>query len=616
MLIVREHLYREGRLQATVVATMRPDNDADGGKTLRIDVDPGPTMTPRVQFEGNALVATSRLIEVAEGTGQLTAWLDPAFFELAIERLYHEESLLSADVNVLEQEIQNGESVVRVVIQEGQPWQIGRVTLDGAGVLANRGTPDSLELPTGSRYDARVIAERVAALEQRFREAGFLDARVVFETVLNQVEHTAAVHVLAAPGPRSMLSSIVVEGARPESPLIARNVILTVGMPVNATALSDARRRLSETGVYRRVDINLEPADVAAAPVTPFAEGDRQVLARVNLEERPRYAFRYGLAVNDDVVGADEREQRFGFAADLENRNLLGRGATVGLSARLRRDQQVARVFVGANRFFGLPLRSNLFLSRGREEIGSADKTVSDVTEISAEQTYRLRRFLDLRYGYGLGRNRSTFAAADFDLTVRVARLTTNGLVDRRNDPFDPARGWFTSAGLELSRPGLGSDLSFLKSFLQYFQFIPIRGNVILASAARVGMARTFRDEDLIPSERFFGGGATSVRGYRQDDLGPRSIFGDASGGRALFIGSGELRFPIHRWLRGVGFVDLGNVYPTVGDITLLNLQIGAGAGVRLNTPIGLLRMDVAVPTNPRPFDPKWSTYFGLGHAF
>jgi outer membrane translocation and assembly module TamA len=145
---------------------------------------------------------------------------------------------------------------------------------------------------------------------------------------------------------------------------------------------------------------------------------------------------------------------------------------------------------------------------------------------------------------------------------------------------------------------------------------MPIRDKVILATAARVGMARTFRDEDLIPSERFFGGGATSVRGYRQDDLGPRSIFGDASGGRALFIGSGELRFPIHRWLRGVGFVDLGNVYPTVGDITLLNLQIGAGAGLRLSTPIGLLRLDVAVPTNPRPFDPKWSTHFGLGHAF
>ncbi len=339
----------------------------------------------------------------------------------------------------------------------------------------DRGTPDSLELPAGSRYDARVIAERVAALEQRFREAGFLDVRVVVETVLDQEEHTADVHVLAAPGPRSMLSSVVVEGARPESPLIARNVNLTVGMPVDSAASTTPGAACTRPGcTVASTSTWSRPTPWIRRP-TRSAEGDRQVVARVRVEERPRYAFRYGLAVNDDVVGPDEREQRFGFAADLENRNLLGRGATVGLSARLRRDQQIGRVFVGANRFFGLPLRSNLFLSRGREEIGSEDKTVSDVTEISAEQTYRLRRFVDVRYGYALGRNRSTFAAADFDLTVKVARLTTSGLVDRRNDPFDPARGWFTSASLELSRPGLGSDLSFLKSFLQYFQFIPIR---------------------------------------------------------------------------------------------------------------------------------------------
>ena len=71
-----------------------------------------------------------------EAPGQLTAWLDPAFFELVIERLYQEEGLLSADVNVLAQEIQDGASVVRVVIQEGEPWRIGRVTLGGAGLLS------------------------------------------------------------------------------------------------------------------------------------------------------------------------------------------------------------------------------------------------------------------------------------------------------------------------------------------------------------------------------------------------------------------------------------------------------------------------------------------------
>jgi outer membrane protein insertion porin family len=387
---------------------------------------------------------------------------------------------------------------------------------------------------------------------------------------------------------------------------------------VNASAISDVRRRLYETGVYRSVEIDLEPVEVPTAAAGLPHPGDRGVAARIRVQERPRYSFRYGLALNDDVSGSDQRERRVGFAADLENRNMFGLGATVGLSARLRRDQQVGRVFASATHFFGLPLRSNLFLSRGRQTIATGDTftTVADTTEISAEQTYRLRRLIDLRYGYEIGRNRTTFEGSDFDLTVRVARFTTGGTVDRRNDPFDPARGWFTSANLELSRPGLGSQLSFLSSFLQYFQFIPLREGLVVASAARVGMARTFGDQVLIPSERFFAGGATSVRGYREGDLGPRSIFGDADGGEALLIFNEELRFQIYRWLRGVGFIDLGNVYETLGDVRISELQVGAGAGLRLNTPMGLLRLDLSVPTSPRALDPKWRVHFGLGHAF
>jgi outer membrane translocation and assembly module TamA len=72
----------------------------------------------------------------------------------------------------------------------------------------------------------------------------------------------------------------------------------------------------------------------------------------------------------------------------------------------------------------------------------------------------------------------------------------------------------------------------------------------------------------------------------------------------------------MYRWLRGVGFVDLGNVYPSVSDMFHTAVQVGIGGGVRLNTPIGLLRLDLAKPANRRPFDSTWTVHFGLGHAF
>ena len=117
-----------------------------------------------------------------------------------------------------------------------------------------------------------------------------------------------------------------------------------------------------------------------------------------------------------------------------------------------------------------------------------------------------------------------------------------------------------------------------------------------------MGLARTFEGQELVPSERFFAGGATTVRGYREEDLGPRSLIGDneAGGGRAMLILNGEMRLPIYRWLRGVVFVDVGNVYPTVGDMSFTDLQAGSGGGLRFDTPVGIIRLDLAAPVNSR----------------
>ena len=145
---------------------------------------------------------------------------------------------------------------------------------------------------------------------------------------------------------------------------------------------------------------------------------------------------------------------------------------------------------------------------------------------------------------------------------------------------------------------------------------MPVGKGLVIASAARLGLARTFEGEVLIPSERFYAGGANSVRGYREDDLGARSVLDDAEGGAALLVVNGELRFPLYRWFKGVGFVDVGNVYPKVSDISLGDLRVGVGAGARFDTPFGLIRFDVGIPANPRPFDPRWRVHFGLGHAF
>ena len=104
-----------------------------------------------------------------------------------------------------------------------------------------------------------------------------------------------------------------------------------------------------------------------------------------------------------------------------------------------------------------------------------------------------------------------------------------------------------------------------MRQVAQAYYFRPWK-SLVFASAARFGVVTPLDGQDLIPSERFFAGGSRTVRGVPENGLGPRTFFGGAAGGEVMIVFNQEVRFPIYRWLRGVAFVDAGNVFAERGD--------------------------------------------------
>ena len=141
---------------------------------------------------------------------------------------------------------------------------------------------------------------------------------------------------------------------------------------------------------------------------------------------------------------------------------------------------------------------------------------------------------------------------------------------------------------------------------------------VVFASAARIGMVAPLGGQEVIPSVRFFAGGSRSVRGVDEEGLGRRDFLGGPAGGQSLLLLNQEVRFPVFRWVRGVGFIDAGNVFERVGDLSLRNLTASVGIGIRLTTPFAILRADYGRRVHQG--DPealggsRWT--FGIGHAF
>src|SRR4029077_14412119 len=122
----------------------------------------------------------------------------------------------------------------------------------------------------------------------------------------------------------------------------------------------------------------------------------------------------------------------------------------------------------------------------------------------------------------------------------------------------------------------------------------------------------------LPPDQRFYAGGSGTIRGYRYQSVGPIFAHGNPVGGTAINAGTAEYRHRIGTNFGTAVFLDAGNVSKNLNPLKG-ELKFGAGAGLRYYTPIGPIRLDIAVPIQRRsgqnPDDP-FEIYIGLGQAF
>jgi outer membrane protein insertion porin family len=112
-----------------------------------------------------------------------------------------------------------------------------------------------------------------------------------------------------------------------------------------------------------------------------------------------------------------------------------------------------------------------------------------------------------------------------------------------------------------------------------------------------VGSSSVLRRVDPVPIfDRLFLGGANTLRGFAFRQVGPQDVYGEPIGGNTSVNGTAEYSYPIIERVRGAFFFDIGNVYPNAYEVTVSSLKSDAGIGLRLNLPIGPLRLDYGYP--------------------
>jgi outer membrane protein assembly factor BamA len=262
------------------------------------------------------------------------------------------------------------------------------------------------------------------------------------------------------------------------------------------------------------------------------------------------------------------------------------------------------------------------------------------------QASFQIERLLDaektkrLQFRYSFQRTSLTklliknFVAPE-DQFVRSSTLSTSFVRDTRDKPLDAHRGVFQTIDFGLSPKALGSSNNLIRIFGQSSYYWEVKPWLVWANNVRLGLITPILGSHVPLSERFFSGGADSLRGFPLNGAGPQAIatlctqeddpttctaqIRVPTGGHQLFIFNSEGRFPIplKKGLGGVVFYDGGNVYERIGFSRFFsNYSNTVGIGFRYQTPIGPVRLDIGRNLNPVTGLKSTQIFVTLGQAF
>jgi outer membrane protein assembly factor BamA len=319
-------------------------------------------------------------------------------------------------------------------------------------------------------------------------------------------------------------------------------------------------------------------------------------------------------------------------------RNMRGLGETLSASALLARLDQRGLLTYQDPHFRATNWQSLFSVS--------AERTTENplYTARLGDASFQLQRYLDLkrtqlfqvRYDF----NRTSLTnllvpqlVLPRDRNVRLSTVSASYIVDTRDKPLDAHTGTYQTIDFGITPTAFGSSANFVRFLGRRSIYIPVK-NMVWASRAQLGFAVPFSGSFVPTSQRFFTGGGNSLRGFPINAAGPQrlvpvcvnpadpntcSTISVPIGGNELFIVNSELRFPlpIMNNLGGVVFYDGGNVYRHIRFSDFVNNYSNTiGFGIRYNTPVGPVRIDVGRLLEPVPGLRATQFFITIGQAF
>jgi len=619
--IAREGLARRGYYQPT----LQVDFAAETPELARValHVARGPQVRQLiVAWTGNHAVSSADLDAlVAPHREESTAWLDAQSLAWQVRQLYASRGRLQAQVSVGEPAVRDSVATLPIAIDEGLLSRLVDVRLEGVDPARRQAATEALGLSMGEPLPGAAPGEATRRLRAFYTGLGYRSAAVT-PTLTTAKDGSVSIAWKVKEGALYRVKDVNVVGVETTNDGLVRNAItVQPGDAMGQSALETTRRNLYDIGSFRRVDF-----DFGDSALQPDAVGELPLMLTIEAEEPQRFQLKYGVQFSFDRSTGKGGGTALGTSVELRDRNFIGRAVQASVGAHWDPDLQTIGMLLSSPRFFGKRVRTNVY-ARNRREQDVLDGTTSlegatlddRRREMTFEQRWRPAAAWELVWGYNFSSRRFLIDRDDqhLDTGGLLAGPVVSVILDKRDSPFDATRGYFHSSSFQFGAESLGSDLGYIRYLLRQSYFQPL-GKLTAAGSVRYGTIQRY--SGTAPAsiiDLFFeAGGTNTVRGYPEDSLSAINIAGFALGGTDLLVLNGELRFPISKRLGGAAFVDAGNTFAAIRDVTLGHLALGAGLGLRIRTPLAPLRLDLAYPFSEQYGQHGIRVHFSIGQMF
>ncbi|HKP58441.1 MAG TPA: POTRA domain-containing protein [Polyangiales bacterium] len=579
---------------------------------------------------------------------QAAATFYPPLYEQAIKHiteLYQAAGYLAVEVGPLAFErLGPRHATVNIPVREGPRSMLHGVVLTGTKAISSRELLVASGLKDGDAFSYLGLEEARLRMQAVYQEHGHMFVRIEPSVRFSNDRTRAEVSFQVVEGYPVRVGDVVVQGAERTSPLFIRRLLdLRRGSLFQPSKARESEATLQALGVFTGVSVGLQDPELPARVKTLL----------ITVSERPNQSldFSAGLSTGQGIRAGFE----YGY------RNLFGSAVGVYLRVQFayqllfpneqtRKNYEALLFQERLERNIGLGLtiprlpgmgstRTNLDLVHVRDnetDFGLDKNAISLAFTETPLHHVTLLEAADLENNnvdLFNGEELDEFLMNETDPRLRRLLRVPEGAstlvalrgvasYDRRDNAFVPTSGYFISVSSELAMtistedpdPGKEKFFSrFLKLQLTTSAYVPF-GKFVLAGQLRVGrILHLANGSKTYPNRSFYLGGVDTMRGYFQDELVPQDLVSQFSqpnppdvntivrGGDAFVLVRAELRFPLYGQLGGGLFADIGNLWADAANMNPINLRPTAGAGLRLNTPVGPIAVDYGIVILRRP---------------